>query len=254
MSISRRSFLQFSVIPALAAAFPAAAQEPQKQKRILVYGDSNSFGYGYDPKLGIYRLPIEKVWPQVMAKEIGDGYSVTVNALSGRTICRDQADGSGTGKSMRGKDYNGMESLPGTLSGNFPLDLVIVMLGTNDSNSRHHTNGKQLADDLGKMAEFIRQAGWQSKTPYEAPKVLLIAPPVQPNDTAYGLAFNGAEKITRELASALQEKAKEIGVEFLNAQDYVKGDPGQSDHVHLDLDQHKALGEAAARKVKEILG
>ena len=254
MAISRRLFLQVSAFSVLQTAMLVSAQEVKSDKRILVYGDSNSFGYGYDAKAGIFRLPIEKVWPQVMAKDLGNNYSVTVNALSGRTICRNQNDGSGTGKTMRAEDFNGMESLRGTLSGNFPLDLVIVMLGTNDSNSSHKASGQELAEDLAKMALLIKEAGWQSKTPYSAPKVLLIAPPVQPNDTAYGGAFNGAEKITRDLAPALKEKAKEIGVEYLNAQDFVKGTPGQTDRVHLDLEQHRALGEAAARKVKEILG
>ena len=105
-------------------------------KRILVYGDSNSFGWAWSPEKDIYRLPIDRIWPQVMAQKLGPDYEVEVNALGGRTVKRDQKDGNGTDKSLSGKLFNGMVSLPAVLSENLPLDLVIVMLGTNDANSR----------------------------------------------------------------------------------------------------------------------
>lgn len=93
---------------------------------------------------------------------------------------------------------------------------------------------------------------WQSNTKFKTPKVLVIAPPLQPNETAYGDSFSGAEKITKELPPLLQEKCRMLGTEYINAQDFVKGIPGQIDRVHLSPEQHKVLGEAAAAKVKEI--
>lgn len=187
-----------------------------------------------------------------MAQKLGPNYEVEVNALGGRTVKRDQKDGNGTGKSLSGKLFNGMVSLPAVLSENLPLDIVIVMLGTNDANSRYKNNAKAIADDLEEMIRMIQAGEWQSNTKFKTPKVLVIAPPLQPNETAYGDAFSGAEKITKELPPLLPEKCRILGAEYINAQDFVKGIPGQIDRVHLSPEQHKVLGEAAAAKVKEI--
>lgn len=165
---------------------PAVSTESVRPKRILVYGDSNTFGWIYDPKVGVTRLPVEKTWVRVMADKLGAGYEVEVNALGGRTICRDQRTGIGTGSRIPGPLFNGMTSLPAVLSENLPLDLVIVMLGTNDAKAAFKTTADQLADDLGRMTELIRGDGWGGNTPYPSPKVLLIAPIYQPDDTAYG--------------------------------------------------------------------
>lgn len=251
MPLNRRKFLGFSSL-LIASPVSVFASEDKAAKRILVYGDSNSFGWSWSPEKDIYRLPIHQIWPQVMAQKLGSGYEVEVNALGGRTVKRDQKDGNGTGKSLSGKLFNGMVSLPAVLSENLPLDLVIVMLGTNDANSRHKNNAKAIADDLEEMIRLIQAGEWQSNTKFKTPKVLVIAPPLQPNETAYGDAFNGAEIITKELPPLLQEKCRQLGTEYLNSQDFVKGIPGQVDRVHLSPAQHNVLGEAAAEKVKKI--
>lgn len=183
-----------------------------------------------------------------MAQKLGPNYEVEVNALGGRTVKRDQKDGNGTGKSLSGKLFNGMVSLPAVLSENLPLDIVIVMLGTNDANSRYKNNAKAIADDLEEMIRMIQAGEWQSNTKFKTPKVLVIAPPLQPNETAYGDAFSGAEKITKELPPLLQEKCRILGAEYINAQDFVKGIPGQIDRVHLSPEQHKVLGEGGSCK------
>lgn len=227
MPLNRRSFLGLSTI-LLSSPLPVFSSENKQAKRILVYGDSNSFGWAWSPEKDIYRLPIDQIWPQVMAQKLGPNYEVEVNALGGRTVKRDQKDGNGTGKSLSGKLFNGMVSLPAVLSENLPLDIVIVMLGTNDANSRYKNNAKAIADDLEEMIRMIQAGEWQSNTKFKTPKVLVIAPPLLP------------------------EKCRILGAEYINAQDFVKGIPGQIDRIHLSPEQHKVLGEAAAAKVKEI--
>lgn len=137
-----------------------------------------------------------------MAQKLGPNYEVEVNALGGRTVKRDQKDGNGTGKSLSGKLFNGMVSLPAVLSENLPLDIVIVMLGTNDANSRYKNNAKAIADDLEEMIRMIQAGEWQSNTKFKTPKVLVIAPPLQPNETAYDDAFSGAEKNHQRASAA----------------------------------------------------
>lgn len=253
MMINRRSFLQFSSLAALCAVMPAGSEELDRPKRILVYGDSNTFGWVYDPKVGVTRLPVEKTWARVMADKLGAGYEVEVNALGGRTISRDQPTGTGSGSRIPGSLFNGMTALPAVLSENLPLDLVIVMLGTNDAKAQFKTTAHQLADDLARMTELIRGDGWGGKTPYSSPQVLLIAPIYQPDDTAYGEFFKGAHAITKALPESLRRKAAEIGAEYLNAGDFVTGVPAQMDRVHMSEEQHRLLGLGVANKVKAIM-
>lgn len=99
MPLNRRSFLGLSTI-LLSSPLPVFSSENKQAKRILVYGDSNSFGWAWSPEKDIYRLPIDQIWPQVMAQKLGPNYEVEVNALGGRTVKRDQKDGNGTGKSL----------------------------------------------------------------------------------------------------------------------------------------------------------
>lgn len=207
MPLNRRSFLGLSTI-LLSSPLPVFSSENKQAKRILVYGDSNSFGWAWSPEKDIYRLPIDQIWPQVMAQKLGPNYEVEVNALGGRTVKRDQKDGNGTGKSLSGKLFNGMVSLPAVLSENLPLDIVIVMLGTNDANSRYKNNAKAIADDLEEMIRMIQAGEWQSNTKFKTPKVLVIAPPLQPNETAYGDAFSGAEKSPKSFRRFCRKNAE----------------------------------------------
>lgn len=250
MPLNRRSFLGLSTI-LLSSPLPVFSSENKQAKRILVYGDSNSFGWAWSPEKDIYRLPIDQIWPQVMAQKLGPNYEVEVNALGGRTVKRDQKDGNGTGKSLSGKLFNGMVSLPAVLSENLPLDIVIVMLGTNDANSRYKNNAKAIADDLEEMIRMIQAGEWQSNTKFKTPKVLVIAPPLQPNETAYGDAFSGAENHQRASAASAG-KMPNSWSRIHKRSRLREGIPGQIDRVHLSPEQHKVLGEAAAAKVKEI--
>lgn len=174
MPLNRRSPSTFTIL--LSSPLPVFSSENKQAKRILVYGDSNSFGWAWSPEKDIYRLSIDQIWPQVMAQKLGPNYEVEVNALGGRTVKRDQKDGNGTGKSLSGKLFNGMVSVPAVLSENLPLDIVIVMLGTNDANSRYKNNAKAIADDLEEMIRMIQAGEWQSNTKFKTPKVLDLAP------------------------------------------------------------------------------
>ena len=206
MPLNRRSFLGLSTI-LLSSPLPVFSSENKQAKRILVYGDSNSFGWAWSPEKDIYRLPIDQIWPQVMAQKLGPNYEVEVNALGGRTVKRDQKDGNGTGKSLSGKLFNGMVSV---LSENLPLDIVIVMLGTNDANSRYKNNAKAIADDLEEMIRMIQAGEWQSNTKFKTPKVLVIAPPLQPNETAYDDRIHLSPEQHKVLGEAAAAKVKEI--------------------------------------------
>lgn len=208
-----------------------------KQKRILCYGDSIT--WGYNPADGT-RFPYEKTWPGVMEKSLGENYRVITEALVARTTCWDLP---------YSPDRNGSKFLPMLMESHAPLDLVIIMLGINDL---MHLAGKTADESSWGLLAIIRIAmttQWGAKPP----KVLVIAPPVPGKMSDFSLqGFGGdaAEEI-KKLPAAQKVVAKTAMCEFIDANDYIKVD--SVDGLHPMPEQYKILGEAVAERVKKCL-
>ena len=67
----------------------AVAGAADAKKRIMVFGDSNTFGYFEDAQGVVGRLPLNVAWPGRMAELLGSDYEVVVEGLSGRTTTID---------------------------------------------------------------------------------------------------------------------------------------------------------------------
>ena len=89
-------------------------------KNILCFGDSNTYGYKPD-KTGRYPWGVR--WTSILTERLGKEYNVVEEGLCGRTTIFDDPLRSGR---------NGSESFPAILETHRPLDLIIIMLGTND--------------------------------------------------------------------------------------------------------------------------
>ena len=130
---------------ATATVLTCVAGAGQQKPTIFVYGDSNTFGWVYEPKTQIVsRLPVDETWPYFMNRELGNKYHLEVDALGGRTTDVDEPESPGSGK-IPGETYNGLTTLPAALSANMPVDLVIVMLGSNDLKAGHHRSERDRA-------------------------------------------------------------------------------------------------------------
>lgn len=93
-------------------------------KRILCFGDSNTWGHNPESKIG-ERFDNEFRWVKLLEKKLGKGYSVIEEGLCGRTINTDYLTAENWYK-------NGYKYLVPCLKSHNPLSLVIIMLGTND--------------------------------------------------------------------------------------------------------------------------
>ena len=96
-------------------------------RRILCFGDSNTYGYSPDGQ----RYEEDSIWPGVMGKMLGDRFEVIADGKNGRTIAFDDPYMEGC---------NGMRDIEASLEANAPLDLVILMLGTNDLKMYFNSN------------------------------------------------------------------------------------------------------------------
>lgn len=228
-----------------------AAHAADRPKRILVYGDSNTFGYFEDAEGMIGRLPTNVAWPGKMAKELGDGYEVIVEGLSGRTTNMDSAVRSGTGL-VPGAGMNGASYLPAALSSHMPLDLVIVMLGTNDLRADRNRSAFDIALATGELVSIISRAEWQSRTRFAAPRVLVVCPPkLDIKKGAYKDFFAGSLAKSEALPGALKPVAEAAGAAFFDAATVVPFAQGP-DEIHLTPENHAALGVAVAQEVKHL--
>ena len=213
-----------------------------ERKQILCYGDSNT--WGFMPGTG-ERYPESVRWTSVCQKALGEAYRIIDNGLNGRTTVFDDYY----------SDYlNGKKSLGYILVSQKPLDLVVLMLGSNDLKYTGAVGAATGADELVRMllnADGIYRVS-QPIFP-NGPKVLLIAPPLvaeeitelRPDST---LVRGGKE--SKRFAELYQNVAKARGVYYLDAALYTE--PSLVDCVHITAESHTKLGLAIAEKIKEI--
>jgi lysophospholipase L1-like esterase len=205
-------------------------------KTILCYGDSNT--WGWDP-LSMERYPADTRWPGVLQHILGQGYQVIEEGLPGRTtVWTDPIEGH-----MSGQDY-----LTPCLDSHRPLDLVILMLGTNDLKYRFSVSAFDIAESLGALVKIIHQS--ESGPDMGIPKILLLAPPPLGKLTDFGDMFAGGTEKSRQLSQHIQRGADLWGCAFLDtAQVIVSSD---IDGVHLDAGEHRKLGKAVAEIVVKM--
>jgi len=208
-------------------------------RTILCYGDSNT--WGADPA-GTGRFPPDVRWTGVLQRALGDdGYRVIEEGLNGRTTVWDDAIEPG----RNGKTY-----LAPCLESHRPLDLVAIMLGTNDLKARFALSASDIAQAAASLAQLALRT---ARTADDKPaRVLLIAPPVVTTPTDLDLMFEGAAEKSRHFGRYYRFFADRYGVDFLDAGAVVTSSP--LDGIHFEAEEHRKLGEAVALAVRRLLG
>jgi lysophospholipase L1-like esterase len=209
-------------------------------KSILAFGDSLTWGY---KALVSERHAFEDRWPNVLAAGLSGKARVIEEGLNGRTTTYDDNTVS--------IERNGAKVLPTLLVTHQPLDLLIIMLGTNDLKFRdrgaafHSSMGMDQLINLTKSCKF-------SGT-YAAPHILVVSPPtlVPTQDEWFNNLWGEAIAESKLLAKHYADVANEQGVHFFDAAKVSKA--GDEDGGHLDAENTKAIGVALVPVVKKIL-
>ena len=206
-------------------------------KHVLCFGDSNTFGH--DPATG-QRLDRDTRWPGALRNALGEGYEVIEEGLGGRTTVWDDPT----------DDYkNGRTYLIPCLASHAPLDLVVIMLGTNDLKARFGLSAFDIAEGARLLVGIAQTSGAGPNG--RAPGVLLLAPPPIATLSSYAEMFDGASEKSLEFASHYARVAREAGCAFLDAGSVIVSSP--LDGIHFEASQHLKLGRAVAEKAKELL-
>jgi lysophospholipase L1-like esterase len=211
-------------------------------RQILVYGDSLSWGIVPDTR---ERFPFEVRWPGALEMKLGSlGLQVRIleDSLNGRRTVWEDSFKAGR---------NGLVGLSQRMEIHSPLSLVILMLGTNDFQFSHpHNNAWSAAQGITTLVNEIRRAPIEPGMP--VPPILIVAPPpIGVPQGALAPKFSGAEVRCRGLADAYRAAADVLNCYFFDAGSVTAS--SEVDGIHLDREQHLALGQALAAPVIAIL-
>lgn len=207
-------------------------------RTILCYGDSNTWGFVPGSEGG--RFPVETRWPGVLQAELGPGFRVIDEGLSGRTTVLDNPL----------EPYrNGREYLLPCLHSHQPLDLVVIFLGTNDLGDRYTLPPLDIARGAAALALIALKS--EAGPSYGPPAVLLCSLPRLGDTSTLADTFSGAAAKAVELPRCFRLAAEEVGVPLLDLGEVTAYD--DADGVHLNAAGHHAVAEAIADAVRGIL-
>lgn len=210
-------------------------------RQILVYSDSLTWGIIPNTRR---RLAFEWRWPGVMEQALqreGQNVRVIEDCLNGRRTAFEDPYKPGR---------NGLVGLEQRIEINSPLDLVILMLGTNDFQSMHPHRAWHSAQGTAALVDAVHRAPIEPGMP--VPEILIVAPPALDEPKGpIAAKFEGAPERSVGLAAALEEVARERGCAFFDAGRVTSS--SAVDGVHLDAEQHATLGLALAGVVAALL-
>ena len=211
---------------------------------VMCFGDSNTWGYcverAADP---VPRLPRENRWVSVMAQALGRDHAVIAEGLPGRTTVFDDP--------IDGEHLNGRRLLRSCLESQRPVDVVVVVLGTNDLKSLYSVSAWQIALGAGTLLDVVAQSSCGPDG--SAPHALLVAPPptrVTGMGTLFEHYFEGADAKSRHFDEAFRAVAADRGAAYLNAGDVIESSP--IDGVHWSPEAHRILGREIAVLVESL--
>lgn len=210
-------------------------------RMVLVYGDSNSHGTAPMETLeDMHRFGPAERWPGVLAAELGQGWLVREEGLPGRTTVHPDP--------ISGVHKNGLAVLPAILESHRPIDVVVLMLGTNDLKRRFQVPVVEIAESASLLVYAIRHSCCGPGM--AQPAVLLVAPPPIIEAGCLAEIFESGAIKSQRLGDAYAGVAKRHAVGFLNAGEVIVSSP--LDGVHLDAAEHGKLGRAVAAALKKM--
>ncbi len=211
------------------------------KKHILCIGDSNTHGLCTDPSESAdhgSRYNEEERWTCLLQKALGEEYLVIEEGLSGRTCVYDDPDMD---------SVNLLPVLHALLNSHEPLDLLILMLGTNDAKTRFGADAKQITKGMQILVEEAKSVPCWGKG---GPKILIVAPVPIEEGVTYPEFSPDCVETTKALAREYAFLAVAEQVNFLDAGGCKLT---KADHVHLTAKGHRQLAERMETAVREIL-
>lgn len=201
---------------------------------IVCFGDSNTWGYQVDGT----RIPFEKRFPGLLAAACPQ-HQIAEEGLCGRTV--------GTPDPLWG---NGLDDLPMVLKTHDPVNLLILMLGTNDTKIHYHNTAHSICLSMERLIQLAQDVSRRTMTGTQ-PKILLVSPPAMGERIQGSPEFDAASRtLVEQLDTAYAKLAEQYGIAFLHGIQICAGT--SADGVHLTEKEHAQLAELLVKKRREI--
>jgi len=205
-------------------------------KRILCYGDSNTYGTPPLETLGQdRRFDPDTRWTGILRNELGAGFEVIEEGLPGRTTCHPDP--------LEGAFMDGLAVLPAILKSHNPLDLVILMLGTNDLKHRFSLTGFDIGSGMRNLCQCVAEYAPSAQT-------LMVCPPPAFEAGCLAEMFTGAALRAETMPRWYAHFAADAGAGFFDAGRIIACD--QLDGVHFSAVTHGVLGRAMAAEIRTV--
>lgn len=204
---------------------------------IVCYGDSNTHGTMPMDEPGVsVRHAAGDRWTDVMALALGPGHTVLPEGLPGRTTVHEDP--------VEGGMRNGATVLPAVLHSHKPIDLLLLMLGTNDLKPRFSVTAQEIARSVERLALIARAEAVVAD-------ILIVAPAPVRETGCLSAVFAGAEARQSGLDDLIRAAAARLGCGFVAAGETVS--VSDRDGVHWDAAEHRAFGSVMADAVRARL-
>lgn len=211
-------------------------------QQIFLYSDSVSWGLIPNTR---ERFDFNNRWPGIFENNLNSkGFDVRVieDCLNGRRTAWEDP---------RKDGRNGLIGISAKIETFSPLDLIIILLGTNDFQANLSVTSKHSAQGLSTLITKIKSSPIEPTL--SIPEILVIAPPLVLNPAGdLAKKFHGSKKKCKELASELEKVALASDCHFFDSNSVITA--SKIDGVHLDKDQHEILGLKISEIVEKILG
>ncbi len=208
---------------------------------LLCFGDSNTHGtQPITSPTARARYDATIRWPRVALTELGTGWELVEEGLPGRTAQFEDP--------IMGAFMDGRPGLRIALQSHGPIDVMTLMLGTNDVKTRFGATAEKVTAGIAGLIDIA--LGEDMQTRHGGFRTLLISPPPVKEIGLISGEFFGGRDVSKALAPLYSDLAKARGIGFLDAGQVVE--VSDVDGVHYEADAHIALGHAVAEAVAAL--
>ena len=191
-------------------------------KKIICYGDSNTFGY--NPKDGS-RFDENIRWTSVLQKNLGTNYKVINEGVCDRT---------GFVYNPKGVIFSAPKHFPDFISKSDNIDLLILWIGTNDLQFQYDISFSAIENGLENLIKLAETKA----------KKIIIIPPVMLNEKVlegyFKFQFDKTSIIKSQKAEKIYIKlANDYHCEIFNINKFTN--PSDLDGLHYDENSHKII-------------
>ena len=203
-------------------------------KKILCFGDSNTFGF--NPETG-GRFDKNSRWSGILSQVLADNYEVIEEGMNNRT---------GFFRNPEGLKQSGGDYLPVCFENHKDVDICILSLGTNDAQIFYPLDEVMAEKGLQSLIDVIKKSNQDAK--------IIIIPPVKITKDLLHSGFaamfdeNSIEKIQKTF-HVFEKIAKDNNCFYFDFNKFVH--PSKFDGIHYTKESHQVLAQRLAEFISD---